>query len=211
MKIKWLFKDARSAVLIVVLTILCLASIAGNVYLFLTRDQSVISNDSLREEIVPVAELTTYDYNFTQILFLTDAGNPLNINNPITSKRYVATIDGTVPIKLDASKIECQGTFDPLGRLVAVKVVMPHSYIGEVTLLHETAKKYVEDNGFLNLNQVSTDDINTLYVQAEKEQRQKLEDSGVVDRADQRAQEIISSQIHNTHGEHVNVTFEFIE
>lgn len=141
MKIKWLFKDARSAVLIVVLTILCLASIAGNVYLFLTRDQSVISNDSLREEIVPVAELTTYDYNFTQILFLTDAGNPLNINNPITSKRYVATIDGTVPIKLDASKIECQGTFDPLGRLVAVKVVMPHSYIGEVTLLHETAKK----------------------------------------------------------------------
>lgn len=34
MKIKWLFKDARSAVLIVVLTILCLASIAGNVYLF---------------------------------------------------------------------------------------------------------------------------------------------------------------------------------
>lgn len=72
-------------------------------------------------------------------------------------------------------------------------------------------KKYVEDNGFLNLNQVSTDDINTLYVQAEKEQRQKLEDSGVVDRADQRAQEIISTQIHNTHGEHVNVTFEFIE
>ncbi len=205
-----MFNDVRTTLVIAVLTLLCIVLGFSSLYLWLTGDRTVISDDSIREEIVPVAKLTTYEYNFTQVLFLSESGNPLNINNPITTKRYVATIDGSAPIQLDAEQITCRGEYQG-DRLRKVAITMPHSYVGDITLFHETAKKYVEDNGFLNLNQVSTDDLNTLYSQTEKEQRKKLEESSVLKNADERAQELIEAQIHSIHGEDVEVSFDFID
>ena len=88
---------------------------------------------------------------------------------------------------------------------------LPHAQAGEVTLYHETAKKYVEDNGFLNLNQVSTDDLNSLYVQAEKEQLAKLESSEVLEQADAQLQSLITAQVQSIHGDDVVVSFDYIE
>ena len=205
------FRDAKLGIVIGILSVVCVALLVLSVYLFLTKDRTVVSNDSIREEILPVARLTTYEYNFTSVMFLSDAGNPINLHNPITTKRYVATIDGTVPVQLDAESITCEGAFSVDGSLNHVKVYLPHSYIGEVTLFHDSAKKYVEDNGFLNLNQVSTDDLNNLYIQVEDEQAEKLENSGVVQRADGRAQELIQNQIKSIHGDAVGVDFEYID
>lgn len=177
---------------------------------WLMRDRTVISDDSIREEIIPVAKVTTYEYNFTQVLFLSDAGNPININNPITSKRYVATVDGSIPIQTDAEEIECKGTTSPTGELVSVRVTMPHSSIGDVSLDPDSLTKYVEDNGFLNLNQVSTDDLNALMSQAKKDQIAKLEDSDVLEKADERMETIITAQLQSIH-EGVTVSFEYID
>lgn len=67
----------------------------------MTRDQTVISDDSIREEIKPVTKLLTYEYDFTQVPYIDDAGNPFGFNNPFTTKRYVATIDGKADIGLN--------------------------------------------------------------------------------------------------------------
>lgn len=187
-------------------------SIIGNVYQWFTKDRTVISDDSIREEIIPVAKLTTYEYNFTQVLYINDTGNPLNITNPLTTKRFVATIDGSIPIQLDGEQIECQSKLHATNNsLVSVKVRIPHSYIGEMTLDYDSFTKYVEDNGFLNLNHVSVDDYTDLEIQTEKGQKRKLEESDAIERADKRAEELIAAQIHNLHGDDVSVTFEYIE
>lgn len=198
-------------VLIGVLATLCAVLLVAVAYLFLTKDRTVASDDSLREELVPVAEMTTYEYRFTQVLFLSDSGNPLNINNLITTKRYVATIDGSVPIQIDAAQLTCEGSYGMDGALDRLTVRLPHSSIGEVALFHDTAKKYVEDNGFLNLNQVSTEDSNGLYVQVEETQRAKLAESDVIERADERAKYLIRSQMQHVHGKDVEVEFEFFD
>lgn len=38
---------------------------AGCIWLYLTRNPTTITDDSIREEIAPVVKLVTYEYNFT--------------------------------------------------------------------------------------------------------------------------------------------------
>ena len=88
---------------------------------------------------------------------------------------------------------------------------MPHSTVGDVYLDHDTLKKYVEENGIFNFFQVSTDDLNALYAQAEKDQTVKAEESGILEKSDERAEGLIENQIKSLHGEDIEVEFEFIE
>lgn len=146
---------------------------AGCIWLYLTRNPTTITDDSIREEIAPVVKLVTYEYNFMQLLSIDEAGNPLGWENPFTSKRYVATIDGKADIGIDADKMKIEikrvDMNDENSEVKSVRVTLPHSEITSFSTDPNTLKKYVEDNGFLNWNQVSTDDLNGLLKQAKKE------------------------------------------
>lgn len=186
---------------------------AGCIWLYLTRNPTTITDDSIREEIAPVVKLVTYEYNFTQLLSIDEAGNPLGWENPFTSKRYVATIDGKADIGIDADKMKIEikrvDMNDENSEVKSVKVTLPHSEITSFSTDPNTLKKYVEDNGFLNSNQVSTDDLNGLLKQAKKEQTKKVEESDMLKESDDRASGLIEKQVKALCGDDVdiNVTF----
>ena len=132
---------------------------------------------------------------------------------PFTSKRYVATIDGKADIGIDADKMKIEikrvDMNDENSEVKSVKVTLPHSEITSFSTDPNTLKKYVEDNGFLNWNQVSTDDLNGLLKQAKKEQTKKVEESDMLKESDDRASGLIEKQVKALCGDDVdiNVTF----
>lgn len=195
---------------LVVVTVL---AVAWGIWMSLTRNSTTISDDSIREEITPVVKLVTYEYNFTQLLSIDEAGNPLGWENPFTSKRYVATIDGKADIGIDADKMKIEikrvDMNDENSEVKSVRVTLPHSEITSFSTDPNTLKKYVEDNGFLNWNQVSTDDLNGLLKQAKKEQTKKVEESDMLKESDDRASGLIEKQVKALCGDDVdiNVTF----
>lgn len=214
MKPEKLLGNKWSSMIIVALFILLLLSLGANVKGALSQasqEGTRASNDSIREEIVPVARLAVFDYNFTQVLALSESGNIFNIYNPVTSKRYVATIDGSVPIEVDAERIDVSVTYGGGGELQGVVVTLPHCEVGNFSLDHSTLKEYVTDNGLFNINPVTTVDFNELERQTQEDQRLKLEESGMIDRADERVQDLIRAQIEASHGEDVEVSFDYIE
>lgn len=204
-------KNPIAFVALVLLGIALAVSVSFNLRAVLTKDHTVVTNDSIREEIVPVARLAVYDYNFTQVLALTDAGNILNWENPITTKRYVATIDGSASIEVDVEQITVTTAYSTSGAVAGVTVHLPHCDIGDIALDHDSLKEYVNDNGFFNINPVTTVDLNELEAKTQAEQRQKLEESDVLQDADMRVQELITAQIQTAHGEDVVVTFDYLE
>lgn len=195
---------------LVVVTVL---AVAWGIWMSLTRNPTTISDDSIREEITPVVKLVTYEYNFIQLLSIDEAGNPLGWENPFTSKRYVATIDGKADIGIDADKMKIEikrvDMNDENSEVKSVRVTLPHSEITSFSTDPNTLKKYVEDNGFLNWNQVSTDDLNGLLKQAKKEQTKKVEESDMLKESDDRASGLIEKQVKALCGDDVdiNVTF----
>lgn len=77
---------------------------AGCIWMYLTRNPTTITDDSIREEIAPVVKLVTYEYNFTQLLSIDEAGNPLGWKTPLRlsdmSQRLTARLtSGSMPIK----------------------------------------------------------------------------------------------------------------
>ena len=194
-------------------TVVAIAAVAWGCWMSLIRNPTTISDDSIREEITPVVKLVTYEYNFTQLLSIDEAGNPFGWENPFTSKRYVATIDGKADIGINADKmkvtIQRAHRDDENSEVKSVKVVLPHSEITSFSTDPNTLKKYVEDNGFLNWNQVSTDDLNTLLKQAKKEQTKKVTESSMLQESDDRACALIEKQVKALCGDDVNVNVAF--
>lgn len=195
---------------LVVVTVL---AVAWGIWMSLTRNPTTISDDSIREEITPVVKLVTYEYNFTQLLSIDEAGNPLGWENPFTSKRYVATIDGKADIGIDADKMKTEikraDMNDENSEVKGVKVTLPHSTITSFSTDPNTLKKYVEDNGFLNWNQVSTDDLNSLLKQAKKDQTKKVMESNMLKESDDRARGLIEKQVKALCGDDVDVSVVF--
>lgn len=192
-----------AAVLAIALIVLLLV---GNVYQFVTKQTQQVTTDSLREEIVPVAKMTTYEYNFTQIMAIDDTGNPWELKNPITSKLYVATVDGTASIGVDAEKIECDSSMGVNGTLKSVSITLPHSEILSIDIDQSTLHPYADEGTF---NKASKDDLNELYIKARQDQTDKVGDSGMLDKSDERVKELISNQIQSLYGNDVEVNVQF--
>ena len=135
---------------LVVVTVL---AVAWGIWMSLTRNPTTISDDSIREEITPVVKLVTYEYNFTQLLSIDEAGNPLGWENPFTSKRYVATIDGKADIGIDADKMKVTivraNMADKNSEVKSVKVILSHSEITSFSTDPNTLKNMLRTMAFL--------------------------------------------------------------
>lgn len=197
----------QMVIVITLLTVACAGLLFLNVYQFLTKDTTRTSSNAIREQIVPVAKMTTYEYNYTEILAIDDAGNPLNIKNPITSKLYIATVDGTASIGVNTEKLECQPTTDSEGALQSVTVTLPHSEVLSNHVEPKTLHPYADQGTF---NRASKDDLNNLYVQAEETQLEKVNNSDLLTKSDDRISQLITNQIQSIHGEKVKVSITFV-
>ena len=202
-------KNNTIAKLIAILLFAVLFIVAGyQLSDFINKDTTKTSTDSIREEIVPVAELVAYEYNFTQILYFSDSNVFQGIEIPLTKNTYIATIDGTAYIGVDTERIECDTETGADGTLSCVTVKLPHSTIYDVAIDHDSLQKYEEKRGLFN--PITTDDYNSLLAKAEKAQEQKVIEGGLLERSDERVEKILSDHIKSVYGEDIEVVFEYV-
>lgn len=166
---------------------------------------------SIREQITEVAQLTTYDYNFTQILYYSskNTNTPFSIEIPFSENKYIATIDGTASVYTDLEQISFEPTYSLFDLLISVDIALPHAQIKEPIALDFSTLNVLEDrNGFLN--DISNQQKNELLVDTYDTQTEKIKNSGLLEKADERVQELISTQLKNTYGDNVLINFKFI-
>ena len=123
--------DIKTILMVVGIIVLLIAAGAAGWFLYqqFHKNNKVISSDSIKESIVPVAQLTTYDYDFTQLLYLSDSNEFLGVDIPLTDKTYIATVDGKTTIGLDASQLVAvprQMETETLPRLLSVCPTPPY-------------------------------------------------------------------------------------
>lgn len=184
-------------------------SLIGNGYLLITRNPTVITDDSIREEVVPIAKLGTYEYNFTELMHLDKANNPIGWKNPVTSSRYLATIDGDVLIGVDAGKIQIKTSRGIEDELKSIEITLPHSQPENPNLYQDTLVKYVEDKGIFDWFKPGTDDLNELLKIAETNQLEKIKESGLLEESDKRVGDLLTAFVKNTYGQNIDVKVNF--
>lgn len=204
-----IIRSIKNNLITYVLGLSLVISVGSNAWLFLTRNPTIITDDAIREEVVPIAKLGTYEYNFTELMFLDKANNPIGWKNPITSSRYLATIDGDVLIGVDVEKMTIKTSRNVEGELTSIQITLPHSQAGNPNLYQDTLVKYVEDKGIFDWFKPSTDDLNELLKVAESNQLEKIEASGLLEESDKRVTELLTSFIKSTYGKDILVDVEF--
>lgn len=194
-----------------VVVALALGSFAGyRIALWINRSTEVVVVGDVREELVPVAKLAAYEYNFTDVMHISDGHKILGFEVPFTRNHYVATVDGTVLVGVrDAESIQCSLSENVQGGIDSVSVRLPHCEAWEATIDHESLEVLVDLAGIAN--EVSKEQLNDLYIEVEQEQEEKASADGTLEKADARLRELLTERVHCLYGDQVTVVFEYIE
>lgn len=209
------FKSSASKIITtVIVTLIVILLLIGTWFLsaWINRPTEEKDTYSIREQITEVAQLTTYDYNFTQILYYSskNTNTPFSIEIPFSENKYIATIDGTASVYTNLDLVSFEPTYSLSGLLISVDITLPHAEIKQPIALDFSTLNVLEDrNGFLN--DISNQQKNDLLVETYATQTEKIKSSGLLEKADQRVQELISTQLQNTYGKNVQVNFKFID
>ena len=194
-----------------VVVLLLVSVTVWNVSAWMNRDTSVDTSRSVREEILPVAKLATYEYNFTQIIHhaSTNNDNWFKIDLPFSDNKFIATIEGIATIAVDAEQMEVDPVFEG-DKLAKVSIKLPHSQLQQpIALDNGSLQVYEQRDGFFN--PVTLDDYNGLLELTQEEQAAKVQESGLLEQSDERLQELITHQVRSIYGEDVQIYFSFIE
>lgn len=194
-----------------VIVLLLVSVTVWNISAWMNRDTSVDTSRSIREEILPVAKLATYEYNFTQIIHhaSTNNDNWFKIDLPFSDNKFIATIEGVATIAVDAEQMEIDPVFEG-DKLAKVGIKLPHSQLQQpIALDNGSLQVYEQRDGFFN--PVTLDDYNGLLELTQEEQAAKVQESGLLEQSDERLQELIAHQVHSIYGDDVQIDFSFIE
>lgn len=194
-----------------VVVLLLVSVTVWNVSAWMNRDTSVDTSRSVREEILPVAKLATYEYNFTQIIHhaSTNNDNWFKIDLPFSDNKFIATIEGIATIAVDAEQMEVDQVFEG-DKLAKVSIKLPHSQLQQpIALDNGSLQVYEQRDGFFN--PVTLDDYNGLLELTQEEQAAKVQESGLLEQSDERLQELITHQVRSIYGDDVQIDFSFIE
>lgn len=202
-------KIRRVGVIAAVICILMVGAYGGyKVGAWLAQDKKAVSVEDIREELTPVAQLATYEYSFTEIMHLSDSHRILNFEVPFTEKHYVATVEGAILIGIeDVEKIEYALSTGFDGNVKSVTVALPHCEAWKATIDHASLEVLVDLDGVAN--NVTKEELNDLYINIEEKQKAKAGTDGVLTKADERLQNIVTAQAQALYGDTVEVVFEY--
>lgn len=208
---KWKVQLIMLAV-IVVLTIFSAVMIKKVIVLSNKLDEIIneqMQVDSVREELQAISEYAAYQFNYTSILDFKDDIKWKGIKIPFTYTEYIATIDGFMNIGIKADKTDIQEEKDSEGKVKKVIIKIPHSEILKNATDSNTLKEYDYDKNIFN--PLKPGEYNQLRVKAEEKEKKKVLKSGILEKSDERIENLLLTHFQPLYGEDVKIEVQFIE
>lgn len=190
-----------------VITLILVAVIAVGAYAYFTghfgirRGETKITSRTIKNTFEHTAELATEEYHFSNADKYQQKDKQLfGLSIPLTGKFFILTYSGTVTAGIrhfDQAKV----SLSPAGK--KVKIVLPRV---EILSTHiDTDSVEVLDETKNIFNQISVKDVTSFQSKAEKEARKNAKSNGLLQRSEQRAKELVRSQVQALVGEEYEV------
>ena len=154
-----------------------------------SSEVTVVDTSIVQDELKNVGVLITEEYYFTEVTNYSSTKKLFNIDIGITESSYIASYDGHITAGIDFSTITLSA--DNNKRLITVH--MPKSTVQDIVIDPNSFKLYSEKDGFAN--HLSISDFNQSLIELNKTAEEKAIAKGILDRADENAEYLISSLI----------------
>jgi hypothetical protein len=142
---------------------------------------TTINITSTVKEILPAAEYSSLVYHYTSIITDFDVKKIFNINIPLTEKKAIYTIDGTIKLGFDCKDITVKDQYNNIILNMPKMAVLSHE------LYPETFSLYDEKTSLFN--RYTLKDANDIQLEHKKEMEEKVkENHGLYTQARQSAE-----------------------
>jgi len=147
-----------------------------------------ITSEMIAEGLNDMGTMITAEYEFTQVENYTKTKTYLNFIN--TQSSFIYSYDGVVSAGIDFTKVKVVKN----DQAKTVTVTMPKSTIQYTDIDYDSFQMYSEKEGMWN--PISIQDYNDSMVEFEKNAKEKAEKKGLLKKADENAQNIVSNFVN---------------
>jgi hypothetical protein len=172
---------------LVILIVLLLGILVGIIFnnkfnLKFTKKNTNININSTVKEILPIAEYLSLVYHYSDVITHSDINKIFDINIPLTEKKAIYTIEGTIKLGFNGKNIKTSISYNN------VIVQMPKIEILSHEVYPETFKLYDEKTSLFN--KYSLKDANDIQMIHRKEREIKInENTGLYTQARESAEQ----------------------
>ena len=180
--------------------VVLIAIAAGGLYFFFKGDflgeifskeaiessPPVVNMAALEEQVLPIGELATIEYNYTTVISSTNSLKIKNWKVPLTTNRIIVALDGTMKIGIDVSQILMDGSESTQ----TVTITIPKPVVQDHYTIEETLRVLDEKKNIFN--PVTIEDYAKLSVAEKKKMEEKARKDGLFERAEEEAVRIIT-------------------
>lgn len=152
-----------------------------------------ITSDLLSQQILEVSELSTVEYNYTNMGKFENQNTFYGWNVPFTSKSFIISYDGRIKAGIDMSKVD-----------VEVKGKDINITIPEATILtHEIDEESIEvfDETKNLFNQISITDYHQFSIDQKGKMEESVTEKGLLTEAQEKAENSIKNFVQSVYNE----------
>ncbi len=172
-------------------------------------ERSQLELDTIREEVKQISQYSVMEYSYTSIVRISDKKTINGIEIPLTENMLIATVDGKMNIGINGDDVGFTERKDADGKVTEVRLTIPHAEIQDNYTEAESFKIYDERHNIFNPVKVA--DYNDKVVEAQEKEKQKVQESDMLGRADERIKYLLSAHFQALYGNSVKITCEFFE
>ena len=155
------------------------------------RPTTEISISLIESEIKDIGELATVEYIYTDAGKFEDPKKAFGIDIPFTKKSFIAKWDGTIKAGIQVDKIKID--VDNIKNEIVIE--MPKAEILSHEVDGDSIETLDEKDGLFN--PVKVDDVRKFDVEGKEAMEKRAIENGMLDKANERAKEIINKIVNN--------------
>jgi len=157
-----------------------------------------VSEATLKEALTPIAELCTYEYEYTTMEKYESYSNFYGWKVPFTTSKFIVTYDGVIKAGFDFESMRIEVNDHD------ITIVLPNIVI----ISHEIdfVSMQVYDAQTSIFNPITITDTNSFYADNSKRMESKAIDSGLLGKAKTNAISLLKGFVQNFVGEDYTIT-----
>ena len=165
-----------------------------------TKKEVSLLSDTIEEKVSKILEISTVQYNYTNVVTYKDNKKMNGFNMPFTSKSFIIKYKGYINAGVDLNKVETQviGT-------QSVKITLEKPVIFDNVIIEEEV--YVYDERDSVFNKLSFEDLYDVLVKEKENMEKEVIEQGLLNDAQKNTKELLTSLLQGVGFENIEIIF----
>ncbi len=177
--------------------------LAGGIYIYLNARISTsveATSSTVSESILQIMQLSTLEYNYTDVVSYKESSKYKDMIIPFTEKRFMIKYTGYLKAGSDLSNIEIDTPDSE-----TVHVTINHAKITDNVINEEDIYVYDEKGSLFNNLKIA--DVYDIMVTEKQNTEEKLIEGGFLEDADQRSEDLITELLKAMNYKNIVIRF----